>query len=72
MFTQEYEGFDDGRWKHCHNEISEKDKTNIERINFLYEAIRRWAVLFNIITGLIEYSKSRLSCVSIPFVIELK
>ena len=43
IFTLEYEGFDDGRWKHCHNEITEEDKANIERINFLYEAIQRWA-----------------------------
>lgn len=43
IFTQEYEGFDDGRWKHCHKEISEEDRTNIERINFLYDAIHLWA-----------------------------
>lgn len=43
LFTQEYEGFDDGRWKHRHNKISEEDRTNIERLNFLYEAIDLWA-----------------------------
>lgn len=57
LFTQEYEGFDDGRWKHHHNEISEEDRTNIERLNFLYEAIRLWTEKNKIYPNLREYAE---------------
>lgn len=57
IFTQEYEDFDDGRWKHRHNEISEEDRTNIERLNFLYEAIRLWAEKNKIYPNLREYAE---------------